>query len=260
MFRPLVFSFLSVSLAIVGVTARAASSENEDLFQKGLAAYHSKQYSEARDLFQKLMDQGQTSPALLNNMALTVYALDQKPLALALWRKALSIAPGFRPAEKGRDLLETKMQMRPLERDSFKLWLHRTLESFSLQILLILTAVLLALAGWFGIRYWGERGLALETESPLPALPLRTVLFLTAFALSVVVTGLKIKDGMSTRATIVEAKASVRSLPADEGVALFDLSGGSEVYVRQTQNGWTQVQNSDGSGGWVKNTDLMVTN
>lgn len=260
MFRPLVFSFLSVCLVTIGVTAQAADSESDALFQKGLAAYHSKQYGEARDAFQKLVSEGRSSPALLNNLALAVYELDQKPLALALWRKALSISPGFLPAEKGRDLLENKMQMRPLERDSFALWLHRTLSSLSLPILLIVTAIFLALTGWFGLRYWGERSLALDTEQPLPSLPIRTVMFAIALLITLIVTGLKINDGMSLRATIIQAKASARSLPTDEGVELFSLNGGSEVFVRQKQEGWTQVQNAEGSNGWVKNSDLMVTN
>lgn len=251
---------MSVCLITFSGIALGATSENEDLFQKGLSAYHSKQYSEARDVFQKLLDQGQVSPPLLNNLALSVYELDQKPLALALWRKALSISPGFRPAEKGRDLLENKMQMRPLERDSFQLWMHRSLESLSLQILLVVAALFLALTGWFGLRYWGERSLALDLAQPLPTFPMHIALLGGVLILLLAVTGLKVKDGMATRATIIQAKASARSLPTDEGVELFDLSGGVEVFVRQIDNGWSQVQNAEGSNGWVKNSDLMVTN
>ncbi|NJL24403.1 MAG: hypothetical protein HC902_04025 [Calothrix sp. SM1_5_4] len=51
------------------------------------------------------------------------------------------------------------------------------------------------------------------------------------------------------RATVIGAQVSARSLPADDGVGLFDLSGGHEVLVRRVQDGWTQVRNSEGATG-----------
>src|SRR5438046_1701602 len=96
-----VFRLLLVSLTgcfFNAAVALADTPSKEDFFEKGLASYQSKQYAEARDAFQKQLDQGKVSPGLLNNLALSVYQLDQKPFALALWRKALSIQPGFKPA------------------------------------------------------------------------------------------------------------------------------------------------------------------
>jgi tetratricopeptide (TPR) repeat protein len=254
---------VSVASLIFGIfnaaAALADSGSKEDLFQKGLAAYQSKQYTEARDDFQKLLDQGKVSPSLLNNMALTVFELDQKPLALALWRKALSMQPGFKPAVHGRDFLESKMQMHPLERDSLNLWVHRSLEAVSLYQLLWLNAVILALTGWFGLRYWGERGAAIDEEQPMPAFPTLPLVLLVGLLLSLSLIGFKAKDSFTLRATVTDNKVNVRSLPADEGVSLFDLSGGSEVLVRQDQNGWAQVQNAEGSSGWVKNSEIFIT-
>lgn len=241
-------------------TLPAAWAANEDLFQKGLAAYQSKQYAEAKDDFQKLLDQGKVTPSLLSNLALSVYQLDQKPLALALWRKALSLQPTFRPAREGRDLLENKMQMRPLERDTLSLWVHRNLESVSLNELLWVNALLLALLGWYGLRYWGERSAALDEERERPAFPTLLAVWAVIFVAVSVLSGLKAKDAMNTRATVIAAHTSARSLPTDDGVPLFDLNGGSEVLVRRDQNGWLQVQNSDGASGWVKNSDVLVTN
>jgi tetratricopeptide (TPR) repeat protein len=231
----------------------------EDFFEKGLAAYQNKQYAEARDAFQKQLDLGKTSPALLNNLALSVYELDQKPLALALWRKALSLEPGFKPALHGRDFLERKMNMRPLERDSLSLWLHRTFEAISGYELLWVNALILAIAGWSGLRYLGDRRFALEEEQPMPPFPTIPILSLGLLLLVTTLSVYKWRDSLAGRATITAVKASVKSLPADEGVNLFDISGGSEVYVRQAQNGWVQVQNSEGTSGWIKSADLLIT-
>lgn len=250
----------SLVCCLLAVTvAFADSAPKDDLFQKGLAAYQSKQYAEARDDFQKLLDQGGLSPGLLNNLALSVYQLDQKPLALALWRKALSIQPGFHAAAAGRDFLESKMQMRPLERDSFSLWAHRNLEALSIYELLWVTALILTIAGWLALRYLGERRAALEEELPMPPFPTMAITFIGFLLFSLTMVAMKAKDTFSARATVTATKVSVRSLPADEGVSLFDVTGGSEVLVRQKQNGWAQVQSAEGSSGWVKDSEIFIT-
>jgi tetratricopeptide (TPR) repeat protein len=236
----------------------AADASREALFQKGLSAYQNKNYAEARDSFQKLLDQD-ASVGVLHNLALTDLQLDQKPWALALWRKALSMQPSFRPAKVGRDLLESKSQMRPFERDSFALWTHRTLESLSFYETLWVNALLLGLAGWLLIRYYGARRLALDSESPLPPFPTPALLTALLFVGSVFLIGLKLHDMLSPRATVVADRAAVRSLPSEDSVGLFELNGGTEVLLRRQQGGWTQVESSEGSSGWVKNGDIFVT-
>jgi tetratricopeptide (TPR) repeat protein len=257
--RRYAFSILVLSLVTCVFQASADTPSKEDLFEKGLAAYQSKQYTEARDAFQKQLDQGHMSPGLLNNMALSVYQLDQKPLALALWRKALSIQPGFQPALSGRNFLETKMNLRPLERDTLSLWTHRNLEAVSFYQLMWVNALILAIAGWLVLRYLGERRFAVEEEQPMPAFPVMAAVFSVVLLFTATVAVYKVRDSLTTRATITAVKASARSLPADEGVGLFDISGGSEVFVRQQQNGWSQIQNAEGSSGWVKNSELFIT-
>lgn len=237
----------------------AQTSTNEDLFQKGLTAYQNKQYAQALEDFQKLLDQGANNPSVLHNLALSAYQLDQKPFALALWRKALTLDPGFRPARAGRDFLESKIQMRPLEHDSLSLWTHRGLESLSSYELLWLNAIILAATGFLWLRYWGERTSALEEERALPAFPASALLMSIVLLLSLALVGVKTKDAFSPRATVTGGKVNAHSLPSEDSVGLFELNGGSEVLVRRKQEGWTQVQNGEGASGWVKDSDIFVT-
>lgn len=235
----------------------------EDTFHKGLSAYQNKQYAEARDSFQKLLDQGTAegtvSVSVLHNLALTALQLDQKAYAIALWRKALAVEPGYAPASRGRDMLEAKTQMRPLERDGLGLWLHRTLEAMSVYEILWLTAVALAITGGLGLRYWGQRRNALEAELPMPAFPVVAIVvgFLFFFCVSLV--GLKLRDQTRTRATVIAAKVSAKALPSDDGVGLFDIAPGVEVLVRRRQDGWAQVQSGDGGSGWVRESEIFLT-
>jgi tetratricopeptide (TPR) repeat protein len=248
-------------------------ASHEGLFEKGLDAYQKKQFTEARDAFQRLLDgeSGKPRVSVLHNLALSEFQLDQKPRALAMWRKALSEQPDFKPARQGRDYLESQTSMRPFERDSAALWQRRALEQISIYQLLWLEALLLGLTGSIGIRYFSERQTALDGQLPLPPFPTLGAVLSVFFILSTAAIGLKVKDDLTTRATVVVKKANVRSLPADEGVSLFELSGGTELLVRRITNpssgstggntgdSWLQVQSSDGASGWIKSTEALIT-
>ena len=254
------FQMLRIAFFIILLsTSGLGHAGSDDLLQKGLSAYQNKQFAEAKEDFQKLLDQNKSNPSLLHNLALADYQLDQKPLALALWRKALTIQPSFQPARAGRDLLEGKMQMRPLERDSLSLWAHRGLEQVSWFATLVLNALLLGITGWLGLTYLGERAAALDEERTLPAFPTWAIVLLILFLASTALSVLKGNDTFTERATVIGAKVSARSLPADDSVGLFDLNGGSEVLVKRTEPGWEQVQNGEGSSGWVKDSEIFVT-
>ncbi|MBX3020407.1 MAG: tetratricopeptide repeat protein [Bdellovibrionales bacterium] len=250
---------LSILLVSFSFSTLAQTAGEEDFFQKGLAAYQNRQYDEARAQFEKLIADGQGTPRVLHNLALTYYQLNQKPHALALWRKALAQDPGYSAARTGRELLENRFHMRPFERSSAAAQLRHTLEYLSFYEVLWLFAATLSLAGWLWLRYYAGRRNALEEEQPLPPFPtgavLASILLIAGLALTFLRAGLE----FDTRATVVTEKADARSLPAEDGVSLFELAGGNEVLVRRQNDGWTQVQNSEGATGWVKDSEILVT-
>lgn len=260
MFRTLLAATLIVPLLnIFGPCCFADETANENLFQKGLAAYHNKQFQEARDAYRKLIEEGVVSAPLLHNLALAEFQLDQKPLALALWRKALSVDSSYRAARTSRDFTESKLQVRGFERDPLSDSLKRTLEFISLYEALWLIALLLAATGWLWIRYAADRRFALEEERPLPGFPVAAISLsvICLFCFGLLAT--KINQDLQTRATVIQAHVSARSLPSDDGVGLFDLNGGTEVLVKRKNGDWSQVQNSDGASGWLRKDEIFVT-
>lgn len=248
-----------ISAVILLSLTSFANSADDNLFQKGLAAYQSKQYSEARDHFQKLIESESISPSLLHNLALSYYQLDEAPMALALWRKALDLDADFKPAQAGRSFVEQKLQTRGLEKNPISETIQRSLEFVSIFELLWLLALMIAAVGWLWIRYFADRRQALQDEAPLPNFPGIAVTLSIVLLAGVALTGMKAKNEMKTRATIVAKTVRARSLPAEEGVGLFELRGGIEVLVRRLEKDWVQVQNSEGSNGWVKASELFIT-
>jgi tetratricopeptide (TPR) repeat protein len=249
----LVLSFLLSGFQVFA-TEDVAS---QDLFQKGLAAYQNKKYDEARDDFQKMLDQGVVSARLLHNLALTYFQMNQKPRALAFWRKALAVDPSYSAARVGRDVLENHMGMRPFEKDSLSLWIRRTMESISFFELLWVIALILAASGTLWIRYASERRHALDEDRSLPPFPTVAALITVLLVACLGLVGGKFYYAETPHGTIVSDKATAHSLPADEGVGLFDIPGGTEVVIKREENGWKQIQNPEGSTGWVKDSDII---
>ena len=252
-------TLIVVGLIFAASTAFTEEPSAENLFQKALAAYQNKQFNEARESFQVLLDRGLKTPELLHNLALTNYRLDQKPMALALWRRALTVDAGFQPARAGRSFVEMELGQRSFERDRISQLLRGVLEYVSLFEALWVMALLCAMTGWLWIRFFGERQAAFDEERPLPQFP-SGALILSFILLSLVtLTAFKARQEFRTQGTIVGANVSARSLPADDGVGLFDLRGGAEVVVRRSESGWVQVQSAEGSSGWVKDSELFIT-
>lgn len=245
--------------ACLTFSAFADNPPSENLFEKGLAAYQNKEYAQARDHFQKLIEQNTVSAALLHNLALSYFQLDQAPMSLGLWRKALTLEPGFLPARAGRDFAELKLQVRGFERNRVSESIQRNLEFISLYESLWVIALLLGVTGWLWIRYFADRRHALDEEAPLPAFPITAVALTLVLFASMALSAMKLNVSLKTRATVIAKKVSARSLPTEDGVALFDLGGGAEVLVRRRDQTWSQVQSSEGSSGWIKNDDLLVT-
>lgn len=253
----------TLSLLLIFILTNPVFAEGESsqsgTFQKGLAAYQNKQYEEARGAFQSLLDQGLVTAEILHNLALSNYQLNQKPLALALWRKALTLEPTFRAARAGREFTENELNQRGYERDQITQFFRTTLEFLSFYEATWLIALLLGVAGWMWIGYMGERKAAFDEERPLPDFPTAAVIVSVLLVLCVGLTGLKARQTFRTRATITGASVSARSLPGDDAVSLFELRGGSEVLIRRQEKDWSQVLNSEGNSGWVKDSELYIT-
>lgn len=238
-------------------SVRALSEENS--FQLGLTAFQQKNFAQARDYFQKAAETQPFEASILHNWALTELQLGKKGFAIALWRKALVIDPNFTPAVKGREFLESRYQIRPLEKDAWSRTFNRFIDRFSFDELLGAIAVLLAAVSWLWIRFFRRRKVAYEEAQPSPPFPTVATIFTIVLSVGLSILALRASRSLNPRATIVAERVSAKSLPSAQGAALFELAEGSEVLVRRTQENWLQVTNSDDLTGWVESVQVFVT-
>jgi tetratricopeptide (TPR) repeat protein len=253
------FFRLTLILVFLSSLSLSASWAEDAEFQQALTAFQNKKYAEAEKLFEKAALEHPQEASILHNWALTEVQLGHKGLAVALWRKALSIAPDFGAARQGRDYLESRYQMRGYEKDPWMRSVNRQIDSFPFDDLLAILALALALGGWLWIRYIKARRSAFDEVRASPAFP-SVATFITLVFLGVLTILLwKTSLQLAPRATTVAENVPARSLPSEQGAPLYELKEGSEVLVKRHQQDWLQVTNSDGLTGWVKNNQVMIT-
>lgn len=236
-------------------------SSFESAFQAGVKNYQDKKYSESKVAFTKALEFDSTNISTLTNLALVYFQLGEKGYAVALLRKATSIDPDFSTSNAALHFILPQLEMKEIPHE-IQIWeTLRTsiLNHLSLFSLSLLSALFLLATGWTLIPYLGQWKNANENEAPLPSPSFLNILFTLGFLIFFSGLILKWLDQKTERGTIVASKIQVLSTPDEKAPPLFDLYGGLEVIVKDTNEKWSQVYYPGGLTGWVPNSALLIT-
>lgn len=238
------------------------ANDNAGLFKKALVAYQKGDFAEAKNGFEALLKNDGEHPTLIYNLGLVEMRLGHKGRAIALWRKALAIDSGYRPAEQAVNYASKQLERREIAHE-VEFWesLHDgILAAVPILNFVFVSLLILVVGGWLWLRYLGaKRHAAIEELTP-PNAPIVASVLTVLWAISLALVIAKIIDSQDVRATIIEQKTAARSSPDINGTPLFDLYEGLEVLVRQRQGDWTQVTYPGGATGWVPLSSLMTVN
>ena len=260
-FLPLVFA-LSVFWA---GAANAESSQNVALakaeFAEGVTSFQKGQTDQARVHFQAALQNDPNQVVTLYNLGLVEQRAGKNGLAIAIWRKALALSPGYYPAERAIEWTRKKLERAAIPHD-VEFWetLHDSvLGALSMEKFEALTALLFFIFAWATLGYMGRRRRAILDEKPLPSPPFAAVCSGILFIAIGLLALAKAFDIQDVRATVVTKKVEARALPEKEATVLFDLYEGLEVIVRSSRQGWIQVNYPGGATGWVPRDQVVTT-
>ncbi|MEN0058445.1 MAG: tetratricopeptide repeat protein [Bdellovibrio sp.] len=257
--QKLLILFLLFTLNSSWTQAQVPSSA--ELFKKGTEAYLTKNYQQAQEQLTQALGQDPDNSLILTNLALSYFQLGKKPLAIAYFRKALTIDPELLEASAGLKFALSQTQIREVPRqiESYESFRNLFLQPVPLYVYLILSALTLFCSGWLLISYVGRRKRLLSEEKAPPPFPVIASLL---SALFVVFTGLafiKFYDAQSLRGTIIQESVAVQTAPGDNQVTILELYGGMEVLVRKVEGEWVQVTYPGSLTGWIKTSALLMT-
>jgi tetratricopeptide (TPR) repeat protein len=220
------------------------------VFTQALESFKLSDLAKSRESFLQLLKESPNDPVLLYNLGLVEMTEKRPGKALAYWRKALYLRPGYSPALEGVKKIE-KLKIPGLLNSS---WLAKMPWYLSLSSLLALTLFSWTLTTIFAIRWRKAQKWNLPQRALIP--------FSVCFVVAATTTYLSWSHFSSTHkwssATIIVDSASVHSSPSADAPSLFDFKEGDSVRLHRANGDWVQVQKSATALGWVKKEQILV--
>jgi hypothetical protein len=236
-----------VVFALTGLRLRAADLEDRFLMANRL--YEEGKYADAVAAYDKLLDTGRTSAALLFNRGNALFKLGETGKAINSYRLAQELAP--RDLEIRFNLQFARSKARggmPFHRGLGQRWL----ETLSTGEWTLLTAFTL----WIFFAL-----LAIGALKPDAGRRLRVWLLVDGAFLLLV--GVSLVCVLNTKylipsGVVITSEAEIRNGPLDESPTIFKVRDGIEFTVLDQKDGWMQILDPSDRVGWVRQDQVLL--
>jgi tetratricopeptide (TPR) repeat protein len=219
-------------------------------FTQALETFKAKDLNESRKQFSELLTQHPNDPVLLYNLGLVEYTDKHPGKALAYWRKALYLQPGFSPALSGiRQVHRVIPNFKSNEASIAKELYWRV----PLWFFFGSTFIFFVFAGALWILHIARRKKDAPSSSLGPVLASTFFLIFISLTLHAYISYYEPLQG-----TILDSPVAVRSAPSEESPSLLEFNEGDEVVILRTQDNWLQVQKSATAAGWIPKEKALV--
>jgi tetratricopeptide (TPR) repeat protein len=210
--------------------------------------YAEGKFSDAAAAYEKILQTGAQSPALLFNCANAEFKSGHLGKAIAAYRRAELLSPRDAELRANLAFVRNQVQGATLRESGWQNWVN----SLTLNEGTLLTAVF----------FWVMFGLfAVRQIKPVLAPKLRTAtrlaVAMTVFSGAVLTLQAANRFNASV-AVVTSAEATARSGPFDEAQNAFTARDGAELRVLDRHDNWVQVANAAGKSGWLPAKQVEV--
>ncbi len=237
------------SLCVLLFAAKVFAADAAADFSAANEIYAKGKFADAAAAYEKILQTGATSPALLFNAANAEFKAGHLGQAIAAYRQATLLAP--RDAELRANLAFVRNQVQGATvRERF--W-QNWFSTLTLNEGAVLTAVLF----WLTFALFAARQIRPELVPKLKGVT-RILVLLTLCSATVL--AVQAANHFSTATAVVIAdNAIARSGPFDDAQTAFTARDGAELSVLDRRDGWVQVADGAGKIGWlpVKQVEVL---
>lgn len=245
--RIIIFSILMLSFGSALLAQSATVKQANDLYGKG-------KYTEAAQLYEKVLSADGVAPELYYNLGNAYYKLNETGKSILNYERALRLSPSFDDARLNLQMAQLKVIDNVVQIPSFFVgrWIESLIKlmtsnqwlviSFSVFVVCLILAFLFVFA---------------------PSLRLRKVSFYTGAALlaisffTLIFSGVRKNQLVNHREAIVmTGSLVVKSSPDRSGTDLFQLHEGTKVVIKSTLGNWTEIKLGNGNIGWVEQQSI----
>ncbi len=256
MYKKINLIFFIIIFLIAGSYKNAFALDTKSIMQKANDLYQKNNFSEAAEIYQKLVDDGYESTALYYNLGNSYYRLNKIGYAILNYERALRLSPGDDDIQHNLALANTKTidKIDSLPKFFIFQWWESLLAMFNLTgwtyaayifYLLILIS--------FGIYFLVKRP-QLQRYAFFSGILSFVVLLVTATLLIVKLNReVNIKNGVIIEPTVI-AKVS----PDNDSNDAFVIHEGLKVRLEDNVGNWYKIRLQDGKIGWTNKQDLKV--
>jgi len=233
-------ALLSPLLARTEISGSAFESANK-LYEEG-------KYSEAATAYARLLQTGETSPALYFNLGNAFFKSGQIGRAIAAFRLAAQIAPRDPDVRANLQFARNQVQGPSLSTGRWQRWLGRlTLNEWTL---------LAAGAAWLWLLLLAARQWRPGLRSALRGYAITAAI--AAGLLCCCAAAALYETRLTRMAIVIAADAEVRHGPLAESQTAFTAHDGAELQVLDQKDEWLQVSAGPRRMGWLRRDQALT--
>jgi tetratricopeptide (TPR) repeat protein len=210
--------------------------------------YAEGKFADAANTYEKILQTGALSPALLFNAGNAEFKSGHLGRAIAAYRQAAQLSPRDAELRANLAFVRNQVQGAILRENRWQNWVG----TLTLNEGTMLTAVL----------FWLTAGLLVARQirpTLVPKLHNATQIFAALLIFSATVLGLQAANHFSkATAVVTSAEAAARSGPFDEAQSTFTARDGAELSVLSHRDDWVQVADGAGKIGWLPAKQVEV--
>ncbi len=256
MYKKFSLIFFIITFLIAGSCKNTFALDAKSMMQKGNGLYQKNNFSEAAQIYQKLVDEGYEGTALYYNLGDAYYRLNKIGYAILNYERALKLSPGDDDVQHNLALANTKTvdQIESLPKFFIFQWWESLLAVFNLSGWTYTAYILyLLILISFGI-YFMVKNPQFQRYAFFSGV-ISAVFLLFAATLLIVKLNreVNIKSGV-----IIEPSVIAKVSPDKDSNDAFVIHEGLKVRLEDNIGNWYKIRLQDGKIGWAIKQDIKV--
>jgi tetratricopeptide (TPR) repeat protein len=238
--------FLSLAFSLVAQTP----------IEQANAAYTAKDFSQAAQLYEKILDDKGASAAIYYNLGNTYYRLNKIAPAILNYERALLLDPSNRDIRFNLEIarLKTVDKIEPVGEFFIAEGYNavRNLYNTNQWSYIAISCFILLIVCLF--LFFFSRRIALKKTGFYAG----WVLLVFCFAANIFAYNQKKKLTHRTTGIIFSATTTIKSAPDNSGTDLFILHEGTKIKVTNHLGEWNEIETADGNVGWIQSKEIEI--
>lgn len=243
-----------LTIAVILVSTIAFASEADELMKQGNQFYQDKQFENAIDTYQKIINVGYVGTSLYYNLGNSYYRDGKIGYAILYYEKALELSPGDDNVMHNLAIANAKTvdKIDTLPKFFLFQWWESILALFPVSgwTLMVYLFYLLLLCS-IGL-YFFARGMNIQRYSVFSGLISALFLVITT-ALWIVSLN---REFTVKNAIVVEPAAAVKLSPDSTSNDAFVIHEGLKVRELDRVESWVKIRLQDGKEGWIEQNEI----